>query len=352
MELTAETLSRLEPIRGLSIPRLQELAGLCQVEVCPIGGNPFAVKGAQLGAQFVYLLSGELKIVLADGSVRLMVGRCGIANWPIGYKTVAPTSCKAVTEVRLLRLDFDLLDLMMTWDELSAVAESRVRAQHDGTQWSAMTGAFNAQALTTSGLALLPPAHIHELLQRFERIKVKRGETIIREGEIGDFYYLIETGRCEVSKKLGGTTLRLAELKAGQAFGEEALVSDAQRNASVIMKTDGSLLRLAKPDFVELLKAPLLHAIGHAEAEARVVSGQSRWLDVRYAAEFSEDGLPGAINLPLNEIRAAFGLLNKTQEYIVYCQSGRRSSAAAFLLAQHGFKAQWLRDGLGVTEKT
>ena len=350
MALSAETLSRLEPIRGLSALRLRELANLCQAEAYPIGTDPLAGKAES--CQFVYLLSGELKIVLTDGSSRLMVGRCDIANWPIGYKTVPPVSSKAVTEVELLRLDFDLLDIMMTWDELSAVAENKAPNREDVTLWSTMTGAFSAQALTSSGLALLPPAHIHELLQHFERISVKRGETVIREGEVGDFYYLIESGRCEVSKRVGGTTMRLAELKAGEAFGEEALVSDSRRNASVVMKTDGCLLRLAKPDFVALLQAPLLRAVDRAEAGQRVASGLARWLDVRYPAEFSEDGLPGAINLPLNEIRAALGLLDKNQEYVVYCQSGRRSSAAAFLLAQHGFKAQWLRGGLGVMEKT
>ena len=45
-------------------------------------------------------------------------------------------------------------------------------------------------------------------------------------------------------------------------------------------------------------------------------------------------------------------LLDKQVPYIVYCQSGRRSSAAAFLLAQHGFKASWLRGGLGLQERS
>lgn len=350
MALTVATLARLEPIRGLSGRRLEELAGFCQPVLFPIGVDPLQEKNS--AAQFVYLLSGELKIVLPDGSMRLLVGACDIANWPIGYKTVAPVSSKAVTPVELLRIDFDLLDIMMTWDELSSVAESQPAGKDETAQWSTMTGAFSAQALTSSALAQLPPAHIHELLQRFERIKVKRGQTVIREGEVGDYYYLIEAGRCEVTKHVGGTDLCVAELKAGDSFGEEALVSDSRRNASVTMKTDGALQRLAKPDFVELLQAPLLRAVDRAAADSKVAAGKACWLDVRYPAEFTEDGLPGAINLPLNEIRSALGLLDKKREYIVYCQSGRRSSAAAFLLAQHGFKASWLRGGLGVSEKT
>ena len=50
--------------------------------------------------------------------------------------------------------------------------------------------------------------------------------------------------------------------------------------------------------------------------------------------------------MPLNEVRNSFPVLDATREYIVYCQSGRRSSAAAFLFAQHGFRASLLEGGL------
>jgi rhodanese-related sulfurtransferase len=88
----------------------------------------------------------------------------------------------------------------------------------------------------------------------------------------------------------------------------------------------------------------LLHRIDYTAAQAKVARGEAVWLDVRYPAEFGEDGLPGALNLPLNEVRHALGALEKNREYVVYCRSGRRSSAATFLLAQFGYTA-WLLDG-------
>lgn len=349
MILSVEILTQLEPVRGLSPSRLNELVRMCRPQRYPMGVDPME---PQDGApQFVYLLGGELKIVLPDGSIRVLVGGCDIAHWPIGYKTVLPVSTRAITEIDILKIDFDLLDIMMTWDELSSAAERQPPQREDATQWSTMTGAFSAQALTSSALAQLPPAHINELLQRFQRIKVKSGQVIIQEGGIGDYYYLIESGRCDVSKRVGGKDMIVADLKSGDSFGEEALVSDSRRNASIIMKTDGALLRLAKPDFVELLKAPLLHGVTREQGDLRVKAGSACWLDVRYPAEFNEDGLPGAINVPLNEIRSAMGVLDRQLEYVVYCQSGRRSSAAAFLLAQNGLKASWLEGGLGVMEK-
>ncbi len=339
---------QLEPIRGLSEIRLTELANLCRPETFPIGADP--LRSTSKNGQFLYLIKGELSTLLTDGSRRVMVGGCDMANWPIGYQTVLPVSSKAITEVEIVRVDFDLLDIMMTWDELAAAGSKPPTVGEEPADWSTMTGAFNAQALTSGCLSQLPAAHIHELFQRFERIKTKRGQVLIRDGDLGDSYYMIESGRCEVTKLVGGAQVILAQLRAGDSFGEEALVSETCRNATVTMKTDGTLLRLAKPDFIELLRAPLLHAVERGDAEQRVASGQALWLDVRYAAEFGQDGLPGALNIPLNEIRSAFDLLDKNKEYIVYCHSGRRSSAAAFLLAQYGLKAFWLRDGL-VAEK-
>ncbi len=168
---------------------------------------------------------------------------------------------------------------------------------------------------------------------------------IIREGEEGDFYYVVESGRCTVSRQIGGVIVALAELKSGDAFGEEALVANTKRNATVAMKTDGVLLRLAKADFIELLKEPLMHRISRSEADKKAAAG-AIWLDVRFQAEYNADKLPGAINIPLNEIRNLFGSLDSQKEYIVYCQSGRRSSAAAFLLSQRGYKAYLLEGGL------
>ncbi len=342
--MKAELLGRLVPIGGLSAERLRELAGVCAVERFPIGSDPGF--GIDLQKVSIYLLRGELKLELAAGGVLVMVGGCEDALWALGRRKGALRGIKAITEVEVVRIDDDLLDIMMTWDQLSAEGNRPAKNAQDDSLWKTITGAISLHTQPGTGLSLLPPANIHELMLRFERIKVKRGQVMLREGEVGDCYYIIESGRAQVTRAVGGAEVVVADLKGGEAFGEEALVSGATRNASVTMKSDGVLLRLGKTDFDELLREPLLHAVDRQEANARVAAGTARWLDVRYPAEFAQDGLPGARNIPLNELRAAFGLLRTDIEYVVYCQSGRRSSAAAFLLAQHGFQASWLEGGL------
>jgi rhodanese-related sulfurtransferase len=214
-----------------------------------------------------------------------------------------------------------------------------------------LTGAFSLGNLRGGAFAQLPAAHIDELLKRFERIKTARGDLVIREGNEGDYYYVVESGRFQVERLVGGAKLVLAELKSGDAFGEEALVSEAKRNATVVSLGEGVLLRLDRLHFNELLREPLLRRLGFEDAAARVRAG-ALWLDVRYPSEYQYDKLPGAINVPLAEVRNMFAVLDRSKEYVAYCQSGRRSAAAAFLFAQRGFKVWVLEGGLKAAEKT
>lgn len=346
-------LRHLEPIRALSGMRLHELARSCAPETVVRGGNPFKTGGAS--GQSVYLLSGELKLAFADGSSSVLVGGSDATHWPLGQRESEILNAKAITDIELIRVDDETLDILMTWDQLSAGVGNPAGSDHanpasnaEETDWRQMSGAFRLQSLTYGALSRLPSASIDQLFQRFERIKVKADEVVVREGDEGDFYYIVENGRCAVTRKVGGVDMPLAELKAGDAFGEEALVAESTRNATVRMKMAGVLLRLKKEDFIELLREPLLRQLSIAEARQHVVAG-AVWLDVRYPAEYQYHRLPGAINVPLNEIRNAIGLLETDRDYIVYCQSGRRSSAAAFLLSQRGYRAYWLEGGLKKT---
>ena len=341
-QIDLDVLHRLEPIRSLSTTRLCELAVLCTTETASRGSDPFRERGMR--GQSVYLLSGELKLAFGDDSSSVFVGGCEASLWPLAKRPPAVRDAKAITDVELVRIDDDMLDILMTWDQLSAnnhLSGSNVKE----TDWRQMSGAFRLQELTDGALSQLPAASIDELFKRFERVQVKAGDVILREGDEGDYYYIIESGRCQVTRKVGSVDMVLAELKAGDAFGEEALVAECARNATVHVKTAGALLRLKKGDFIELLRDPLLKRVSRTEAEQRVAAG-ALWLDVRYPSEYQNGRLPGAVNVPLNEIRNVIDVLDRERDYIVYCQSGRRSSAAAFLLSQRGYRADWLEGGL------
>jgi len=240
-------------------------------------------------------------------------------------------------------LDDEVLDILATWDQVAAGADSTLTGQAAAADARIVSGAFGLGKLRSGAFAQLPVAHIDELLKRFERVKTAPGETVIREGDQGDYYFVVESGRFSVERLVGGAKVLLAELKSGDAFGEEALVSEAKRNATVTSLGEGELLRLGRTHFDELLREPLLRRVAFDEAAEKVRRG-ALWLDVRYPSEYQYDKLPGAINVPLAEVRNMFAVLDRSREYVAYCQSGRRSAAATFLFAQRGFKV-WLLDG-------
>jgi rhodanese-related sulfurtransferase len=325
---SAGELAALTPLAGLSRDRLQELADMALIERAPRGSDP--LQGREPGRS-VFLLQGELLLAFEGGGTLVVVGGTGEGCHAVNRRRQPVVRSKAITDVDLLGLDDDMLDTLATWDQ-AVRGDARF-----------VTGAFALSSLRSGALAQLPAAHIEELLKRFERLRIKRGEAVIHEGEEGDYYYLVGTGRFQVERVVGGAKVVLAELKSGDAFGEEALVSDAKRNATVTALSEGELLRVRRADFNQLLREPLLRRLTFTDA-AHKVRGGALWLDVRYPSEYQYDKLPGAINVPLAEVRNMFGVLDRTREYVAYCQSGRRSAAAAFLFAQRGFRV-WLLEG-------
>lgn len=348
--VTAQQLATLAPLAGLSPERLAELAGIAVVERGQRGSDP--LKDRLQAPQSIFLLQGELLLAFEGGGTLVVVGGSEETRQALNRQKQRIVRSKAITDVDLIAVDDDVLDILATWDQVaaaSAAGSTMGRAVRSDARLVA--GAFSLGNLRGGAFAQLPVAHIDELLKRFDRVKTARGDVVIREGGEGDHYYVVESGRFQVERLVGGAKVVLAELKSGDAFGEEALVSEAKRNATVVSLGDGELLRLGRKDFNELLREPLLRRVSFEEAAEKVRRG-ALWLDVRYPSEYQYDKLPGAINVPLAEVRNMFEVLDRSKEYVAYCQSGRRSAAAAFLFAQRGFKVWLLEGGLRSVEKT
>jgi len=346
-----EQLATLAPLAGMSKERLAELAEVAVVERAARGSDP--LKDRLHAGQSIFLLSGELLLAFEGGGTQVVVGGSEDTFQALNRQKQKLGRTKAITDVDLLAIDDEVLDILATWDQVAASGAGEggsTMARAVRSDARLITGAFSLSNLRTGAFAQLPVAHIDELLKRFERVKTTRGDVVIKEGDEGDFYYVIESGRFQVERLVGGAKVVLAELKGGDAFGEEALVSEAKRNASVIGLGEGELLRLGREDFNQLLREPLLKRAGFEEAGERVRRG-ALWLDVRYPSEYQYDKLPGAINVPLAEVRNMFAVLDRSKEYVAYCQSGRRSAAAAFLFAQRGFKVWLLEGGLRSVER-
>ncbi len=61
-------------------------------------------------------------------------------------------------------------------------------------------------------------------------------------------------------------------------------------------------------------------------------------VDVRTAAEFASGSAPGAVNIPLNEIKQSMAQFQDKDEIVVFCRSGNRSAQARSILQKNGIK--------------
>lgn len=87
-------------------------------------------------------------------------------------------------------------------------------------------------------------------------MKLKPGDVIFRQGEVGDTAYLIEKGQVEVFHfKMPDDDSHIAVLGEGEIFGEMALIDSSVRSASTRAKTDCELLVIKKDQLLERLDA-------------------------------------------------------------------------------------------------
>ncbi len=345
-------LVRFEPIARLSPKRLDELAPLCLIEKVSKDLDPTRMAAT---SQSLYLAKGDLGIRYDNGKKVILRANTDAAKHPVDTGRLKIKDTIALTPIEIVRIDLDLLDIMMTWDQLSGNSSSQQKAnaskQKLNLDWKLDTVSFDAFQLHNGVFNKLPPANIQDMFARMTPINVNANQVIITQGQEGDYFYLIQEGEAIVSRinTADQTTAILAEITVGTSFGEEALASENKRNATVTMKTDGLLLQLKKDDFIELLKAPIISTINYSDAQAKITAG-AVWLDVRFLSEYKHAHLEGAISTPLHELRSHAAILDKSINYIVYCQTGRRSSAAAFILAQCGLNAQVLEGGTRAIE--
>ncbi|OOZ39500.1 hypothetical protein BOW53_11355 [Solemya pervernicosa gill symbiont] len=344
-----DTLKGLEPVSSLSSERLQELADQTVIEFVEPDTTLFTE--GDRDRRLFYLLEGEIELSSSIGNSQRVITAGMPETWhPIGHKLPRQATAKTLSHAEVIRIDADIFDNLLTWDQMAGVDDSSTAEDDHSNDASTEPGVSNqtlGQLHTSSILQQLPAANLEQLLARMERIEAKPTEMVIKQGDPGDYFYLLESGVVSVtrSNSPGEAPVELVQLGEGASFGEEALISDNPRNANVVMVTDGTLLRLNKQNFVELLKEPMLNWLSFGDLLEELEEG-AELIDVRVPAEYDQGHLPGAINVPLQEIRQHLAGLDRELHHLIYCNTGRRSSAAAFLLSQDGLKSSVLTDGL------
>jgi CRP-like cAMP-binding protein len=336
-------LRSFSPLDGLKSENLHALARKTVMRELSTGRMLF--KEGDTDKRTFYLLSGVLELLHEGRSVLVIRGGSPEARNPIAPGLPRRYGARVVSDrIDFVAIDSDTLDMMLTWDQTGSYEVNELRGVGEEGPSS---DDWMTNLLQTKAFHKIPPANIQAIFMRMQRVDYKPGEVVIKQGDEGDYFYVIVKGRCAVTREtpLNRDGIKLAELGMGDTFGEEALISDAKRNASVAMLTEGALMRLAKQDFRTLLNEPMLEWVDMDEARAIVCEG-GKWLDVRLPSEFENYRMDGAINLPLYFIRLKLKTLERDVHYVVCCDTGRRSSAGAYILSERGFRASVLKGGL------
>lgn len=344
-QLDTELLKSFSPLDGLKRDNLAALAR--KVQVRELSPQQILFKEGDTEKRTVYVVSGSLELIDQGAVQEVVEGGSESARNPVSPMFPRRVTAKARDRVQYISIDSDLLDVMLTWDQTGSYEVSELKGASDvgGDDWMTML-------LQTKAFHKIPPANIQAIFMRMQQINYKSGDIVLKQGSEGDYFYVLTRGKCLVTREtpLNKEGIKLAELHVGETFGEEALISDAKRNATVTMLTDGAVMRLGKDDFKRLLNEPMLDWVSLAEAE-EIVRGGGQWLDVRLPSEFENQHQDGAVNIPLYFIRLKINTLDPEKKYVVCCDTGRRSSAGAYILSERGYQVYVLRGGINAAQQ-
>jgi uncharacterized protein YhbP (UPF0306 family) len=137
----------------------------------------------------------------------------------------------------------------------------------DGEQAGEALGMGYRRQLVYSVFRDLPPHEVETMAARLESVQVRAGKVIVRQGAPADKFFIIVEGEVEVLREDGGAARAVATLRAGQFFGEMAILRDTPRNATVRATAPTTLLAMDRDSF----RALVAQSLGTTQDFDRVV---------------------------------------------------------------------------------
>ena len=252
-------------------------------------GTPIVREGEDANALYV-LVSGRARVVknasrdgTTNGEISLGLLKPGETFGEIGLLTDAKRSVtvRASGDVVVERLDREVFDsLLAQRPELRQYFELQVVHRQLNNFFKEFTE-----------FAKLPPKALHDLLEDLERVTVKPGEMLIREGDPPGPMYIVEEGRLRVFNNDDGKRRYLSYLRRGDFFGELSVFRNEPRAASVEAVSECTLLALKQETFASLLKT---YPEFRSRIEERIAQYDYRKI-ARVPLDFAEETLPAEL---------------------------------------------------------
>lgn len=333
-DVNFELLKQFSPLDALSDANLKELQG--HVSELSVSKGKILFKREQVNKDLFFIISGTVDLLDDNFDVEKLKASSERSRQSLDMDDPHSKTAVTTSDVKLIRLSKDRLDLIMTWDQAGGYLVEDISDDEDIVDNDWMAALLGSQLFQQ-----VPPANLQQLFVKFTEKTVANGEPVVKEGEHGDRFYVIQNGRCQVTRRGDrGSTQTLATLGPGQFFGEEALIGDTVRNATVTMASDGILMSLGKDDFKTLLEEPVVQYIRESELRDLLEGpDRVRLLDVRLPVEIPPADRRTRLVIPLADLRTRLDELNEDITYVLTKEGGRRSVLGAYLINEFGYKS-------------
>lgn len=334
---------QLIPISRLPTQSFVNLCAQLQLQRAEQGTILF--KRGDENRDLFYLLDGSVNLQTDTFNIEIIKAGSDSARFAIAHQIPRKVDAVANSRIQFLRLNADMMKMVNETSYEENESTMMVEDLEDGEDW--MTALLKSPIFRA-----LPPANLQKLLMSLQEVKYSAGDFIIKQGEPGDFYYIIKKGQAVISRKPSANAkeIKLAKLNDLDTFGEDALISGEPRSTSITADTDISLYRLPKEQFLSLIKQPTLKYIEMENLPELLIKGAAL-IDVRGPDEFKDRHLPNSVNVPYFSLRMYLKTLNRQQSIVVVCKDGKTSEMAAFILHQNKFNAFILKNGIsGVSQ--
>lgn len=331
-----EKIRKLNPFIDMNESDFKEITS--KATLSSVAKGKMVFKRADEDSKVYWLVSGSIDLL--DDKFEAKNRKAGeeVVRNPIDNNSPHILTAISTEESRILSIDRVYLGGFGGADPGAEFDDT----EEEGIDWM-------STLLSSPLFEFIPPANIQALFGKFEEIQCKKDEAVIKQGDPGDYFYVIQAGRAKVERSSGEKSVVLAEFQAGDNFGQDALVSDVPRNATVTMTTNGTLMRLSAPDFQSLLMSPVIETVTLEETNEMIEHGDPKTyiIDVRNPKEVEGDKLPGSLNVPLLLLRKNLPKLKADGVYVMADGGGKRAELGAYILNEKGFTAYVLKRETG-----
>ncbi len=327
----------------------QQFNLLCaEISVSEIPKGNFIFTRHDSTESFIYLIDGSISLEAGTLQVEIINADSDSAKFALAHQFPRKISARAINNVRYISLNLNAFEQKEVQYEEK---ESVYMIDNEGSEKEAKSkGDWMSTLLKSPIFQRLPAMNLQQVIMSLQEIKLNKGEVLFRQGDIGDYYYLVREGRCTLSRKATerAKEIILTELGENETFGEDALLSGEPRSMTITAATDMVLSRIDKERFIKLIKTPALKYITYPkllEEQAKDIAPLI--LDIRPVNKYNETHIEGSRNLPFFSLRMQLKDLKKeTKKIIIICADGTLSEAAAFTLIRNKIDAVILKGGM------